>query len=615
MAAAELANPVVLSGPAAQSAPVVAAGARAVVQQRLSALDNRQRIGLALGLALIIGIVVAAVMLTRQNDWKVLFANLSDRDGGAVVAQLVQMNVPYRYTEGGGAIMVPANRVHDLRLRLASQGLPKGSVTGLEITDTPRFGITQFQERLNFQRGLEGELTRSIQSLSSVRSARVHLAVPNQNGFFREQQKPSASVLLSLHAGRSLDRSQIAGIVNLVASSVPEMHPSAVSVVDESGKLLSQPPEGSGASSGADAEAQRLAIVAQIEQAYVRRIIEILEPVVGAGNVRASVTAELDYSQTETTAELHKPNLAADASAVRSQQTVESVGEANTQATGVPGAVANQPPGQAQVPINGRNPGLATTGPAAGAAAGQSTATNAATRRETITNYEVDRTVRVVRGQIGALKRLTAAVVVNHQSTPGEDGKVEAKPLSEEQIEKMTTLVRNAVGFNQDRGDSVNLMNTPFVAAEAVGPSVPLWQRPEVIEVATNYAWPLSLLVLATIVVFGLLRPALKAMGKTTMMTTVDGVLVPVDSPQARAAAQAAASGTQLNATVGGELDRPALEGPGAVGGTPQLELAASPEQLRLEQARAITRNNPVQVANIIKSWISGEDVAAANDA
>ncbi len=612
MAAAELANPVVLAGPVGGSGAVTA-GTRAVLQQRLTALNNRQRMGFALGIALIVGILIAAVMLTRQNDWRVLFSNLSDRDGGAVVAQLVQMNVPYRYTEGGGAIMVPANRVHDLRLRLAAQGLPKGSVSGLEITDTPRFGITQFQERLNFQRGLEGELTRSIQSLSSVRSARVHLAVPNQNGFFREQQKPSASVLLSLHPGRALDRSQVAGIVNLIASSVPEMQPTAVSVVDESGKLLSQPPDGAG-TTGADAEAQRLGIVQQIEQAYTRRIVEILEPVVGAGNVRASVTAELDYSQTETTAEQHRPNLSADASAVRSQQTVESVGESSTQATGVPGAVANQPPGQAQLPINGRNPGLATTGPAAGAAAGQSANSNANTRRETITNYEVDRTVRVVRGQTGALKRLTAAVVVNNQSMPGADGKVESKPLSAEQLEKMTSLVRDAVGFNRERGDSVNLLNTAFVVPEAITPSTPIWQRPEVVEVATNYAWPVSLLVLALIVVFGLLRPALKAMGQPTMMTTVDGVLVPVDSPQARAAAAQGAAGGQLSTTVGGDLERPALEGPGAIDGTPQLQVSATPEQLRLEQARAITRNNPVQVANIIKSWISGEDVSAAND-
>src|SRR5690606_27085445 len=169
----------------------------------------------------LLGIVAAFFFMGRQAEWRVLYSNLSDRDGGAIVAQLTQMNVPYKHTEGGMAIMVPADKVHDTRLRLASQGLPKGSVAGFELMESNRFGMTQFQERLTFQRGLEGELTRSIQSLSSVQSARIHLALPNQNGFFREQQKPSASVLLTLHPGRVLDRAQVAGIVHLVASSVP----------------------------------------------------------------------------------------------------------------------------------------------------------------------------------------------------------------------------------------------------------------------------------------------------------------------------------------------------------------------------------------------------------
>ena len=191
----------------------------------------------------------------RQAEWRVLYTNLADKDGGAIVAQLSQMNIPYKHAEGGGAILVPADKVHDTRLRLASQGLPKGSVAGFEMMESNRFGMTQFQERLTFQRGLEGELTRSIQSLSSVQSARVHLALPNQNGFFREQQKPSASVLVSLNAGHSLDRAQLAGIVHLVASSVPEMNPAAVSVLDDTGKLLSAATDGSG---GTAVDAQQL---------------------------------------------------------------------------------------------------------------------------------------------------------------------------------------------------------------------------------------------------------------------------------------------------------------------------------------------------------------------
>ena len=208
------------------------------IGQRLAAMDQRQRLRLAVGVLLFVVIGIVGLVMGRQAEWRVLYSNLADKDGGAVISQLTTMNVPYKYTEGGGSILVPADRVHDVRLKLASMGLPKGSVSGFEMMEANRFGMTQFQERLTFQRGLEGELTRSIQALSSVSSARVHLALPNQNGFFREQQKPSASVLLSLHPGRQLDRTQLAGIVHLVASSVPEMSPSAVSVLDDSGKLL-----------------------------------------------------------------------------------------------------------------------------------------------------------------------------------------------------------------------------------------------------------------------------------------------------------------------------------------------------------------------------------------
>ena len=220
--------------------------------QRLAGLDQGQRLRLALGIVLFVAIGVIGLVMGRQAEWRVLYSNLADKDGGAVIAQLGTLNVPYKHAEGGGAILVPADRVHDVRLKLASLGLPKGSVNGFEMMESNRFGMTQFQERLTFQRGLEGELTRSIQALSSVQNARVHLALPNQNGFFREQQKPSASVLLSLHGGRTLDRTQLAGIIHLVASSVPEMSPSAVSVLDDTGKLLSSPSDGSGGALGVD---------------------------------------------------------------------------------------------------------------------------------------------------------------------------------------------------------------------------------------------------------------------------------------------------------------------------------------------------------------------------
>lgn len=549
--------------------------ARPALAQRLAAMDRGQRLrwgGLA---ALLVVAAAAAAFFYRQPDYRPLFSGLNDKDGGAIVAQLTQMNVPYKYAEGGGAIMIPADRVHDVRLKLATQGLPKGTVAGFELMENSKFGITQFQERLNFQRGLEGELTRSILALNAVQNARVHLALPNQNGFFREQQKPSASVLLTLYPGRILDRAQIAGIVHLVASSVPEMAPSAVSVLDDSGKLLSQSPDGSANS----VDMQQLMYTQQIEQQYVRRILDILEPVMGKGNVKAQVSAELDFSQTEQTSEQHRPNQNADSGAIRSQQVVESNGEQKPpQPTGVPGATSNQPPQNATAPINGANPAPQAAGQQGGGATGS--------KRESITNYEVDKTVRVTRGSTGNIKRLTAAVVVNAPlaaPVPGAAASGDAataaaaaaasssglKPLTAQQQEQLLTLVRETVGYSAERGDSVNLVSTPFMQDEPAA-QLPLWRQPEMQEMAKNLGIPIGLALFGALVLLGLARPMLKAR-----------------------------KSGRLDAIEGEELERPALAGP--------VDLTPTQEQVRLEQARHLAKQNPIAVANIVKTWINGE--------
>ena len=539
---------------------------------RLAGLDQSQRLKMGLGVVLFLAIGIIGMVMGRQAEWRVLYSNLADKDGGAIVAQLSQMNIPYKHADGGGAILVPADKVYDTRLRLASQGLPKGAVAGFEVMESNRFGMTQFQERLTFQRGLEGELTRSIQALSSVQSARVHLALPNQNGFFREQQKPSASVLLSLNAGRTLDRSQLAGIVHLVSSSVPEMNPTAVSVLDDTGKLLSSPPDGS---QGAVGDAQQLQHVQQMEQVYSQRILDILEPVVGRGNVKAQVTAELDFSQTESTSESHKPNQEANSSVIRSQQLSES-GAGVTSATpaGVPGAASNQPPGPASAPINGAPQTLAGGGTAGGAAGA---------KRDSIINYEVDKTIRVVRGSTGSVKRLSAAVVINHQTLTDAKGKTTTSPLTEAQITSMTALVRETIGFSQDRGDSVNLMNAPFVIDKPVEVEVPLWRQPELLDLARSLAWPVGTLLLAALVLLGFIRPAIKTLAK------------PIEvAPMAA---------NQIDAIEGEEPERPLLAAPA----TSVVALGPTAAELALEDARKLTRDNPAAVANIVKSWMNNE--------
>lgn len=538
----------------------------------LARMDNGQKFKLGLGVLALLGVALAFFFMGRQPDWRVLYTNLGDKDGGAIVAQLSQMNVPYKHADGGGAIMVPADKVHDTRLRLASQGLPKGSVTGFELMENNRFGMTQFQERLSFQRGLEGELTRSIQSLASVQAARVHLALPNQNGFFREQQKPSASVLLTLYPGRTLDRAQVAGIVHLVASSVPEMNTKAVSVVDDQGKLLSNPPDGQDATA---ADVQKLQYVQQLEQTYTRRIIDILEPLVGAGNVKAQVSADVDFSQAEMTSEQHRPNQGDEPSAVRSQQLIEDRNGASAAPAGVPGAVSNQPPAPGASPINGA---AAPVGAGAQAAATQ----NGSSRRESVVNYEVDKTVRVVREATGTVKRLSAAVVVNHKTTLDKAGKPVTAAIAPAQIEQMTALVRETIGFNQNRGDSVNLVNAAFNEIKAPeADALPFWKQPDMLDLARSLAFPAGMVLLALIVFMGLVRPALKLM-KTPPATREI---------------------TPLNAIVNEQPERPGL---------PQPEAADqdTPELRRLADAKRLALENPAAVANIVKGWVNGEAAA-----
>jgi flagellar M-ring protein FliF len=546
------------------------------LNQRLSGLNQSQRLRLFFGVALFIAIGAIGLFMGRQAEWRVLYANLADKDGGAIIAQLSQMSVPYKYADGGGAILVPADKVHDTRLRLASQGLPKGSVAGFEMMESNRFGMTQFQERLTYQRGLEGELTRSIQAISSVQNARVHLALPNQNGFFREQQKPSASVLVSLNAGSTLDRAQLAGILHLVASSVPEMTPSAVSILDDTGKLLSASSDGS---MGLGGDAQQLQYTQQLEQLYSRRILDILEPIVGRQNVKAQVVADIDFSQTESTSEQHRPNQAPDTTAIRSQQTVESTnGGAGNPPSGVPGAVTNQPPGPATAPINGTPQTLSAGAGTAGSA------TSGPSKRESIINYEVDKTIKIVRGGSGVVKRLSAAVVVNHQTVTDEKGKTTTTPLSEQQIEKMTALVRETIGFSRERGDSVNLLNAPFALEKTAFTELPLWKQAEVQDLVRSFAWPVGTLLFGVMVFLGLIKPALNSLTQVSVLGRGQRI-------------------NELDAVISEDLIRPQLQ---PAGKTMEIQ-DASPATLALEGARKLTRDNPAAVANIVKTWINGE--------
>jgi len=524
----------------------------------LAQMSSRTRGMLLLGALALAALIAAATLWSATPTYRVLFTNLSDRDGGAIIAQLAQLNIPYRNADGG-TLLVPQDKVHEARLKLASLGLPKGSVVGFEIMETQRFGVTQFQEQVNFQRALEGELSRSIQSLAPVAASRVHLALPKQSGFLRERQPPTASVLVQVHPGRSLDRQQVAGIVHLVSSSVPELNPKNVAVVDQHGNLLANDRAGAGA-----LDAAQLDYVARIEAETIRRIEDILEPLMGRGNVRAQVTADVDFSQIENMAETFGPNQGADSrKAIRSQSLQESAQPQSASAQGVPGALSNQPPVPAAAPINGAAPPL-NPSPAA-AAAGNNT------RRDEVINFELDKNVRHTKVASGQIRRLTAAVVINHRLRAGAAGAAaSAAPLGEEELRNVTALVREAMGFNETRGDSLNVVNSPFNSVDH-GPvnSPPLWQQPDAIALAKEAGKAALFLLLTLIVVFGVLRPALKAVANAPR-------------PQPLPAGAAAA--------------------PSAAAALPSPETQRPPTAI--DQVRDLARNDPATVANVVKSWV-----------
>lgn len=526
-------------------------------------------------------VAVSAWLWSQQPDWKVLYDNLPDREGGAVIAQLVQMNVPYKYTEGGGAIMVPAGMVHDARLRLAAQGLPRSDTTGYELMEKQRFGTTQFQERLNFQRGLEGELARSIQGLAAVRNARVHLAIPVQNGFLREQQKPSASVALTLYPGRSLDRQQVQGILHLVAASVPDMSPAQVSVVDQHGKLLSDLDADGGAMNTAQINYRN-----QIESNLSRRISDLLEPIVGDGNIRAQVAADIDFTQSEATAESFAPNQNPANAAIRSQQTMASRDGSGALVApgGIPGSLTNQPPATAQAPVNG--PAQATTA-AAGAASSSQNGANGSSRQESVTNYEVDRTVRVTRNQTGTIRRLSVAVLLNQKEGVDAEGKTVSTPLTAMELQSIEALVKQAVGFSAERGDSVQVVNAAFTRVPTSSdPELPLWKDPETMSLARDIGKQLGFVVLALIILFMFIRPALQAMKKP-----------------------APAAGGKLDAKVDEQLNLP---GPTDEQKDEARKLeVANPDQgmgmtIAQHNALQLARTDPTAVATVVRHWVNG---------
>ncbi|MEQ1662997.1 MAG: flagellar basal-body MS-ring/collar protein FliF [Thiobacillus sp.] len=530
----------------------------------LSMLQGQKKLIPMIAIAAAVALIAAVWLWGKSPEYKVLFSNVNDRDGGEIIGVLTQMNVPYQFSEGSGAILVPAEKVHEARLKLASQGLPKGGAVGFELMENQKLGVSQFVEQINYQRSLEGELARSMQAISAVQTARVHIAMTKQSVFVRDQQKPSASVLLNLYPGRSLEAAQVNAIVHLVSSSIPDLPVANITVLDQNGNLLSKTPD---ARDENGLDPGQLKYVKEYEQAVARRIESILLPIVGTDNVRAEVNADIDFSRQEQAAELYKPNQTPTDIAIRSQQISESTTPGGGSG-GVPGALSNQPPAPATAPLvqaPGGTPG------AAGAA-------TTAQRRDATTNYEVDKTIRYTQQPMGGVKRVSAAVVVNHKKTTDAKGKVSWKPLSATEKSQIEALVKEAMGFNATRGDTLNVANSKFTEDVLdVPPAIPVWKQPENIQLAQNGGKYLLMALASLFLYLKIIRPMLNRLNAP-----------PPDAPDL--------------------VEDITVNDAGESVVSHHARLPALTHEHRLLTAKNMAQQDPKAVASVVKNWVNGNE-------
>lgn len=522
---------------------------------------NVRPVLMLVGVAGAVAAGVAVVLWSKEPTYSLLYGNLGQQDAVQISAALQASGVPYKIDPTTGAITVPADRVHDARLQLAGQGLPEGDGGFAVLSKDPGFGVSQFMESARYQHALEGELALTIKNLQQVEGARVHLALPRQSAFIRDRRPPSASVFLQLKPGRRLESEQVTAIGNLVASSIPELEATQVTIVDQQGRLLSAP-QGNNEFAIRD---KQLEIARDTEARLTQRIEQLLAPLVGPGRVRAQVVADVEMSSTEEAREQYRP----DSQVVRSEQSAEESSRNAGGPQGIPGALTNQPP----APGTALPPGpAAAAAPAAGQVATASTSGPDNTSKQSTRNYEIDRTVAYTKLPAGRLKRLTVAVLVDNFRATDEEGAIKETPVPAEQLENMTRLVKDAVGFDQARGDSVNIINASFKGeppAEAIPPeNIPLWERPLVRDIAKLLAGLIAMLALFTMVLRPLIRGLLAA-----------PVLNYVPTPD------------------------PANALPAAPAGPPPLSYDA-----QIAQARTLVSQDPRRVAQVVKTWVGNDE-------
>lgn len=544
--------------------------ALAVMQSNMARQPVVKQLLFLVAIAASIALGGYVLMWSQSPSYQVLFSGMGEQETAEVLEVLQGMNVDYKLDENTGALMVPADEKQRLRLRLASEGLPRSSAQGMDMLNEDQgFGTSQFIERARYQRAMEQELARSISEVQSVRSARVHLAVPKESVFVRERKQPTASVIVNLYSGRSLQPGQVSAISHMVASSVPNMESEHVSVVDQRGNLLTQP-ERDGASAMSDSQ---LEYAQKLEERYVRRIEQILTPIVGRDGVRAQVAADIDFTVTEKTFENYDP----DSSALRSEQIQEDE-RVGGGPSGVPGALTNQPPGGAVAPEQ-----TVEEPPEDGEETTTETeqVTPGSTSKSATRNFELDRTITSSRMAPGNLQRLSIAVLVNERQVTDDEGNVTTTPLNEQEMQRIGALVREAVGFNEARGDSINVVNAEFMAPDEMQPipEEPIWQQPWAWDIAKQVAGALVVLFL----IFGILRPAMRDLLK----------------PPARkqAAEETADEDAAQKALAGGE------------GGQDIAKLTTGSQKMEenLSNVRSLVQQDPQLVAQVVKNWTASD--------
>ena len=555
--------------------------AEAVIPAPQRIVTGLKPLMLLVGVAAAIAAGVGVMLWSVGSTYSLLYGGLSGEDAAQVAQSLEGGGIPYKLEDGGQSIHVPSAQIAAARLRLASQGLPEGGGGVNAITKDPSFGVSAFMESARYQHALETELARTIASLQNVQGARVHLALARQSAFVSDRKPGSASVFLQIKAGRRLDDEQTQAIANLVASSIPEMQASQVTIIDQAGRLLSAP----NTESDHAVRDKMFEFAHRLEESYAQRIQELLTPLVGPGRVRAQVVAQVDMATTESTREQFNPQ----SQVVRSESTSEEAARNGAgNAGGVPGALTNQPPQPGVALPPGATPAVAQSGAtppaAAGAAATPANATGNSvtgpdsTSRQSTRNYEIDRTMAYTRTPAGRVTRLTVAVLVDNLRTTSADGKVTETPLPPEQVERLTALVRDAVGFDAARGDSVNVVNSSFLGTPPVEESeletIPIWEKAWF----QNIAKILAELIVLLIVVFSVLKPLTR------------GLLNAAKGPALRQGAIAAA------VAAGGA--------PGAVGAeAPQLQY-----EQQVAQARGLVTQDPKRDAQVVKQWVQADE-------